>query len=575
MYDTIIRNGTIIDGSGGEPYRADLAIADGRIAAIGQNLGAAKEEIDATGCIVTPGFVDVHTHYDAQITWADRLGPSTDHGATTVIMGNCAVGIAPCRPDDRERLIEVMAGVEDIPEAVLVDGVPWNWETFPEYLDAIEQRHADADFAAMLAHAPLRVYVMGKRGADREMATPSDLVAMKDLVREAVDAGAIGFSTSRCLVHRDVHGALAPAETASEEELMTIAAGVREAKPSVLEYITDFPGLATGGRTDFDLMCRFAQAADRPLSYTLNENPLYPEGFKTLLAMTREANEAGTALRAQIAPRAVGILFGLDLSYHPFSFRPSYQALAHLPLAERVKAMRDPETRARILGETDVAGHPFAVMMTARRAELLRMSNPPNYEPDPSQQLSNRAAATGHTVDEIAYDELLQDEGQALLYLPITNYVHGNLDTTLQMLRDPNTVIGLGDGGAHLGMICDAAYPTFALAHWTRDRKGERIPLPVMVRKLTRDPAEVVGLLDRGLLAVGYKADVNVIDMDRLAIQRPEVSYDLPTGGRRLFQRSKGYVATLVSGVVTRRNDEHTKARPGRLVRGLRAEPVV
>ena len=574
MYDTIIRNGTIVDGSGGEPFRADCAIRDGRIAAIGQNLGPAAEEIDATGCIVTPGFVDIHTHYDAQITWSRRLGPSTDHGATTVVMGNCAVGLAPCRADDRERLIEVMAGVEDIPEAVLADGVPWNWESLPEYLDAIEAQHADADFAAMLAHAPLRVYVMGKRGADREMASAADLNAMKSLVREAVDAGALGFSTSRCFVHRDVYGALAPAETASEEELMAIAAGVREAKPSVLEYITDFPGLGTGGRADFDLMCRFAEAADRPLSYTLNENPLYPEGFKTLLEMTREANESGLSLRGQVAPRAVGILFGLDLSYHPFSFRPSYQAIAGLPLAERVKAMRDPELRARILGEEDAGGHPFAVMMTARRAELLRMSNPPNYEPDVSEQLVNRAAATGRSVDEIAYDELLEDDGRALLYLPVTNYVHGNLDTTLAMLRDPNTVIGLGDGGAHLGMICDAAYPTFVLAHWTRDRKGERIPLPAVVRKLTRDPAEVVGLRDRGLLAEGYKADINVIDMDRLAILRPEVSYDLPSGGRRLFQRSKGYVATLVSGVVTRRDDEHTGNLPGRLVRGLQADPV-
>jgi len=574
MYDTIISNGTIVDGTGAEPYRADVAIADGRIAAIGKDLGAAGQVIDAEGCIVTPGFVDIHTHYDAQITWSERLGPSTDHGTTTVVMGNCAVGVAPCRPVDRERLIEVMAGVEDIPEAVLMEGVPWDWETFPEYLDALGRRRADADFAAMLAHAPLRVYVMGKRGADREMATPADLIEMGRLTREAVDAGAIGFSTSRSLVHRDVHGALAPAETASEEELLTIAAAMREAKPAVLEYITDFPGLATGGRSDFDLMCRFAKAADRPLSFTLNENPLYPDGFKKLLEMTDEANRSGLELRPQIAPRAVGILFGLDLSYHPFSFRPSYMAIAGLPLDERVKAMRDPEVRARILGEADEQGHPFAMMMTARRSELVRLGNPPNYEPDPAEQFARRSAATGRSVDEIAYDELLGDNGRALLYLPVTNYVHCNLDTTLMMMRHPATVIGLGDGGAHVGMICDAAYPTFALAHWTRDRKGGQVPLPEMVRMLTRDPAEAVGLLDRGLLAPGYKADVNVIDLDNLAVLSPEVSYDLPSGGRRMFQRSKGYVATVVSGVVTRRNDAQTGELPGRLVRGMQPEPA-
>jgi N-acyl-D-aspartate/D-glutamate deacylase len=573
MFDIVIRDGTIIDGSGGEPYRADLAINDGGIVAIGADLGPAKEVIDAGGCIVTPGFVDIHTHYDAQITWSEYLGPSTDHGTTTVVMGNCAVGIAPCRPADRERLIEVMAGVEDIPEAVLAEGVPWNWESFPEYLDALDARHADADFAAMLAHAPLRVYVMGKRGADREPANAADLLQMKALVRDAIDAGAIGFSTSRSLVHRDVHGALAPAETASEEELMTIAAAVRDAQPAVLEYITDFPGLGTGGRSDFDLMCRFAQAAERPLSFTLSENPAYPEGFKTLLKLTEEANEAGVELRGQIAPRAVGILFGLDLSYHPFSFRPSYQAIADLPLDERVAAMRKPDVRARILGESDVPGHPFAMQMTARRAELLRLGNPPNYEPDPSEQFARRAAATGQSVDEIAYDELLENNGRALLYMPVTNYVHGNLDTTLTMMRHPHTVIGLGDGGAHVGMICDAAYPTFVLAHWTRDRKGEQVPLPTMVRMLTRDPAEAVGLRDRGLLAPGYKADVNVINLDDLAVCLPEVSYDLPTGGRRLFQRSKGYIATLVSGVITRRHDKRTGALPGRLVRGLKPAP--
>ena len=573
MYDMIVRNGTIVDGTGGAPYRADLAILGDRIVAIGPELGTAVEEVDATGCIVTPGFVDIHTHYDAQITWDERLTPSTDHGTTTVVMGNCAVGIAPCRPADRELLIEVMAGVEDIPEAVLGEGVPWNWESFPDYLDALDARRCDADFAAMLAHAPLRVFVMGQRGADREPATATDLAEMSRLVGEALNAGAIGFSTSRSLAHRDVHGALAPAETASEEELMTIARAVRDAKPAVLEYIADFPGLATGATADFDLMCRFAQTANRPLSFTLVETSVYPGRHYDLLRMVEAANASGIELLAQVAPRAVGIAFGLDLSYHPFSFRPAYRAIADLPLAERLRRMRDTRLRAQILAERDGPGHPFAMMLTTKTAWMFRLSNPPNYEPAPAERLDRRAAVAGLTVEELAYDQLLEDDGHAMLYLPVTNYLHGSLDTTIGLMRHPNTVIGLGDGGAHCGMICDAAYPTFALTHWVRDRDGERIDLAEMVRMLTREPAEAVRLLDRGLLAVGCKADVNVIDLDRLALHFPDVRYDLPAGGRRMVQRASGYVATIVSGVVTRRDDASTGLLPGRLIRGLRDDP--
>ena len=574
MFDLKIVGGMVHDGSGGEPYAADVAITGGTIAAIGHDLGPASREIDASGCIVTPGFVDIHTHYDAQVTWDPHLAPSTDHGSTTVVMGNCAVGIAPCKADQRKMLVEVMAGVEDIPEPVMDHGIPWAWETFPEYLDVLETRHCDADFAAMLPHGPLRVYVMGKRGAEREPATDLDLAQMARLTREAMDAGAIGFSTSRTLVHRSVTGALAPAETASEEELMTIARAMRDGPPSVLEYIADFPGLPTGNTADFDLMKRFAREADRPLSYTLTESPAYPGSWQTLLKMTEQANAEGLKVIGQVAPRAVGIAFGLDLSYNPFSFRPGYQAIAELPLAERVARMRDPAVRAAILGEKDGDGHPFVMMLSVRTDSMFRLGNPPSYEPAPEERFDRRAAARGVSVEEVVYDELIDDDGHAILYLPITNYRLGNLDSTLAMMRHPNTVVSLGDGGAHYGMICDASYPTFALTHWTRDRQGQKVPLPEMVRALTRVPALAVRLEDRGLLAVGYKADVNVIDMERLELHFPEVRYDLPSGARRIAQQATGYRATIVSGVVTRRDDQPTGELPGRLIRGTRSDPA-
>ncbi len=570
-HDLVIRGGTVIDGSGRPPFEADIAIDDGRIAQIAVDVGAGREEIDARGCIVTPGFVDIHTHYDAQVTWEQHLAPSTEHGVTTVVMGNCAVGVAPCRPDQRDLLVRVMAGVEDIPEPVMIEGLPWNWETFPEYLDAIAERECDADFAAMLPHGPLRVYVMGERGADRESASAGDLAEMSRIVKEAMEAGAIGFSTSRTLIHRALDGRLAPAETASEEELMTIARAIRETGKGVIEYIADFPGLPTGNTADFDLMRRFAQTAGAPLSYTLVEGPAYPGGWRELLKLTEAANASGVTIRGQVAPRAVGISFGLDLSFNPFSFKPSYKAIAHLPLAERVARMRDPEVRARILSEPPEMGAQSMGWMATMVDQMFRLSNPPNYEPPPPERFVNRAAAAAVSVEELAYEELLQDGGHAILYLPIANYRLGTLDQVLEMMRHPNTVVALGDGGAHYGMICDASYPTFMLTHWTRDREGERLSLSEVVRALTRGPAEVVGLLDRGLLSAGCKADVNVIDMNRLSLAHPNVAYDLPSGGRRMMQPASGYVATVLSGQVTRREGVPTGALPGRLIRGARA----
>ena len=570
-FDLVIRGGTLVDGSGGEPFAGDIAIDGDRIAALGVVAGRGSEEIDAGGCIVTPGFVDVHTHYDAQVLWDQQLRPSTGHGVTTVVMGNCAVGVAPCRADQRDLLIKVMAGVEDIPEPVMLEGLPWSWETFPEYLDALAARECDADFAAMLPHGPLRVYVMGQRGADREPASAAELAQMSRIVGEALEAGAIGFSTSRTLIHRTVDGALAPAETASEEELMVIARAMRAAGKGVIEYIADFPGLTLGTTTDFDLMSRFAETADAPLSFTLVEGPAYPEGWRTLLKLVEAANAAGVRLKGQVAARAVGLTFGLDLSFNPFSFRPGYREIAHLPLAERVARMRDPQLRARILAEADENPDRSIGGMGRMVEQMFRLGDPPDYEPPPRQRFSSRAAALGVSADAVAYDELLGDEGRALLYLPVANYRLGSLDQALEMMRHPLTVVALGDGGAHYGLICDATYPTFALTHWVRDRVGERLPLAWMVRALTRTPAESVGLLDRGLLAPGLKADVNVIDFARLSLGAPKVVYDLPSRGRRMLQPARGYLATLVSGQATRRDDQSTGVFPGRLVRGQRS----
>jgi len=574
QHDLVLRGGLIVDGSGDAPFQGDVAIDGGKIVAVGVVKGAGREEIDARGKLITPGFVDVHTHYDGQVLWEDRLAPSSSHGVTTVVMGNCAVGFAPCKPEQRELLLKVMAGVEDIPEVVMAEGLEWNWETFPEYMDALEQRHCDIDFAAQLPHAPLRVYVMGKRGADREPARLEDLEQMTALVEEALRAGAIGVTSSRTVAHRAVDGQLAPTETAAEAELLALARGMRQANTGVFEYITDFPGIVQNDTSDFDVMRRIAAAADRPLSFTLLQIPSQgPEGWRQLLDLIEDANADGIKITGQVSPRAVGLNFGLDLSFNPFSFRPSYQEIEHLPLGERAAAMRDPERKARILAERPdhPNGHILHLMSMVDRMFLLDETF--DYEPPMDTSIGSRAAASGVAALELAYDLLLENEGKAILYLPVVNYIYGNLGPALEMMRHPNTVIALGDGGAHYGITCDAAYPTFALSHWVRDRNGARIDLPEMIHALTQVPAESVGLLDRGLLRAGYKADVNVIDFDRLRLKSFEVKYDLPAGGRRITQHAEGYHATIVSGEITYREGQPTGTLPGRLVRGAQPCP--
>ena len=570
-FDLVIRGGTLYDGSGGEPKQADIGINGALIAAVGEGLRG-KEEIDAAGLMVTPGFVDAHTHYDGQITWENRLSPSSDHGVTTVVMGNCAVGFAPCRPEHRDMLIQVMSGVEDIPEVVMADGVPWEWETFPEYLDFLDTREADIDFATQIPHAAVRVYVMGKRGADREMAQMPDLVEMTRIVKEGIEAGAIGVSSSRTMAHRTSTGQLAPTETSGDAELLALARGVRQAGGGVMEVMTDFNDVQLGGMAEFETLRRLARDGGCPVSFTLVQVPQDENGWKRVLELTEEARAEGLALTGQVAPRAVGMCYGLDLSFNPFTYCDTYRTLADLPLDERVAKLRDPKIRAKILSEEPKDTNHTMVWLSGMFEQMFPMDETFSYEPDPQHSIGARAKARGIDARELAYDTLLEADGHRILYLPITNFADGSLSVVRKMMESEATMISLGDGGAHYGLICDASYSTFALTFWGRDRKEGRFPLAHLVKELTRKPALLVGLDDRGLIAPGMKADINVIDFDKLTLHLPEVRYDLPGGARRMIQRVDGYVATIVSGKVTYRNGEPTGELPGRLVRRRREE---
>lgn len=572
QFDLVVRGGMVVDGSGGEPFAADVAIRDGRIAAVGKGLGPGVEEIDAVGRIVTPGFVDLHTHYDGQVTWERTLAPSSGHGVTTVVMGNCGVGFAPCEPEHRQTLVRVMEGVEDIPGVVMDEGLPWNWRTFPEYLNSLDGRGYDIDFAAQVPHSPIRVFVMGQRGADREPATDDDLARMRALVAEAIGAGALGVSTSRVSAHRTRAGDLAPSVTAEERELHALASGLADAGAGVFQLVPRTVTHEAGPVEEMALLSRLARTAGRPLSFTLIHHGV--EQSAELMALVDQANREGLQIKAQVSPRPVGIMIGLEMSLHPFRFRPSYAAIENLPLKERVAAMRDPGLRARLLAEAPQHGNPLLVALTSYIDELTPLGDPPNYEPRACDSVAARAARLGVTAAEHAYDLLLEQEGAMTLLLPASNYVGNSLDSMSALMTHDNTVLGLGDGGAHYGMICDASYPTFLLSYWTRDRHlGPRLPLPWAVKALSRDTAMAVGLCDRGLLAPGYKGDLNVIDYDRLALLAPVGTRDLPAGGRRLSQTAVGYVATVVNGQITYRDGKATGVLPGGLVRGARADP--
>ena len=568
-YDLVIRGGLLIDGTGAPGAEADLAIKDGLVVAAGTIHGHGREEIDARDKLVTPGFVDIHTHYDGQATWDARMQPSSWHGVTTVVMGNCGVGFAPCRPDDHDRLVRLMEGVEDIPFPVLSQGLPWNWESYPDYLDALGQRRFDVDIGSQLPHAALRVHVMGERGANREPATAADIATMAAIARRAAEAGALGFTTSRTLNHRTSDGQPTPTPTltAAEDELVGIAMGLKAAGSGVLQVVSDF----ADPEAEFAMLRRMVEQSGRPLSFSLLQSPIHPQAWKTLLGALEDAVAAGLPMKAQVAARPVGVLLGFELTVNPFTFHPTYRDMAKAPLAERVARLSNPEVRRQLLSEE--AGERARGMIT-NWSHMHLMSGEPDYEPTADTTIAALAQARGVSPQELALDHMLQNGGRGMIYVPLLNYAEGSLDPARAMLDHADTVPGLSDGGAHVGMICDGSFPTSMLTHWTRDRtRGAKLTLEHVIRMQTADTAATVGLYDRGRLTPGMRADVNIIDYDALRLHAPEVAYDLPAGGRRLIQRADGYVATLVAGEVTYRGGEPTDALPGRLLRGPQGAP--
>ena len=566
QFDLVIRGGTVIDGTGAPGRTADVAVTAGRIVEVGRVSGSGRREVDADGALVAPGFVDIHTHYDGQATWDPVLAPSSSHGVTTVVMGNCGVGFAPVRPGDRDQLIELMEGVEDIPGAALHEGLPWDWGSFPEFLDSVERRPHDIDFAAQVCHGPLRLFVMGQRGADREAATPDEITEMGRIAAEGIQAGGLGFTTSRTLNHKTSKGEPTPTLTASREELVGIARAIGATGRGVFQLVTDFPDV----EVELETMREMMRVSGRPLSVSLAQ--FRPgDGYRHILEAIADANAEGLEMRAQVAARGIGVLIGLQGSVNPLVRSETYRELADLDLPARLAHMRDPGVKERIVAEYIAAGD--SKMIRLERA--FELGNPPVYEPDAADSIAARAQRSGVAPESLLYDLLLGDEGQALLYMPVLNYFDGDLEAAGELLAHPNAVPGLSDGGAHVGTICDGSFPTTLLSYWGRDRtKGRRFGVEWLVSRQCRATAETVGLLDRGIVAPGYKGDLNVIDFDGLGMSAPRLSFDLPAGGKRLLQPSSGYLHTFVSGTEIAANGVSTGETPGRLVRGAQPEPT-
>ncbi len=583
MHDLVIRGGQIADGTGQDTFEADIAVDGGRISEIGKKLGRGRREIDASGRLVTPGFVDIHTHYDAQATWDPHLLPSGWHGVTTAVVGNCGVGFAPARRDQHQMLIELMEGVEDIPGAALAEGIRWDWETFPEYLDALERSPMAVDIGTHVPHGSVRTYVMGERGARNEAATAEDIAAMAQIVKEGIEAGALGFSTSRTMGHRALDGEPVPGTFAQEDELFGIGRALGELGTGVFELAgAGAAGDAGGDEIDSALkeiewMQRLSAEIERPVSFAMLQFDSAPNQWRELVEICQKSREQGADVLAQFAPRPFGILTGHQTEANQFLNRPAYLEIRDLPLPERVRRMQDPAVRARILGpeRDDSTGFGSMLDNPDMLKKIFPLGDPPDYEPGPEKSIWAIAQREGRPADEVLYDYMLRDEGRELLLLTFFNYSDGNLDLMHELLNNDRAVVSLGDGGAHCGVICDASLQTFMLTHWVRDRtRGPRVPLPQAVKRMTRDTAAVYGLNDRGVLAPGFKADLNVIDFDNLALRRPEMAFDLPGGARRLLQRSTGYDATIVGGEVVMQNGEATDARPGQLLRGPRSAPA-
>jgi len=563
--DLVIRNGLIVDGFGDDPFEADVAVRRGLIDEVGAVSREGFREINAAGAIVTPGFVDVHTHYDGQAVWSSRLLPSSLHGVTTVVAGNCGVGFAPCRVQDRELLISVMEGVEDIPEIVMTKGLSWQWETFPEFMSVVAAAPHDIDIGFYLPHSALRVFVMGIRGARREPASESDLAEMNLLTREALTAGAMGFSTSNVPIHRTGRGDLIPSFDAAESEYMAVAAAMREVGRGVFQMAVNFGG-PEGAAPKIALMERISLASTRTVTFSLVQQDAHPQQWREILALVAAANaRPGVKIRPQVFPRPIGILMGLNVTLNSFSLCPSYKNIAKLPMRARIATMRDLSFRERLLMEQPDASN-FPLFAISRRFDQIYPFNAPNYEPSASTSIAAIARATGRQPEAVAYDEFLKDEGNALLFAALNNYAEHTLDPTFEMMSSPHTIVGLGDGGAHYGLVCDAGYPTYILTHWVRDRAGSKLTLAAAIRSLSLDPARLVGLEDRGAIYPGLKADLNVIDFSRLALELPTVRHDLPQQTRRIHQEARGYRATIVNGQLIINNDTFTGILPGRVL---------
>jgi N-acyl-D-aspartate/D-glutamate deacylase len=576
MHDIVIRGGTIIDGTGRAPFTGDVAIAGARLVGVGGKQGPARREIDARGLLVTPGWVDVHTHYDGQAMWDPLLAPSCWHGVTTVMFGNCGVGFAPVKKEHRGALMDLMEGVEEIPNPVLAAGLTWEWESFPEFMDALERRPRAIDIAAQAAHLPLRVYVMGDRAIRREPATADDIAEMRRLTIEALRAGAFGFTTSRTDSHKTPDGDLVPSRDADAAELLGIGSALAATGSGAFGANTDFDDEAY----EFAWMTKLARDTGRPVWFLLTDRYQDPARWRRLLKGVHAARADGLSLTAQIAGRPIGVMMGIGTALNPFTVRPSYQALEGLPIAEQRARLRDPEVRRKILAEAPSQSDveklgQFRQVVVNRWDLFFPMGDPPDYEPAPEKSVAAIAARTGRPPDEVAYDYITEAEGR-YLWFPVVNYVTGDHEPIREMLNDPACLLGLSDGGAHCTSVVDAGVPTFMLTHWSRDRsRGPKLPVEMLIKRQTGETADFFGLSDRGRLAPGLRADVNLIDYGRLQVQKPELVHDMPAGGRRFVQKVEGYEATIVAGTPIFERGEHTGAMPGRLIRAGRAAEVL
>jgi N-acyl-D-amino-acid deacylase len=570
MHDLVIRDAKIVDGTGADAYSGDIAIDGGTIAQVGGTVGAGKREIAADGAMASPGWIDVHTHYDGQVTWDPVVSPSSWHGVTSIVMGNCGVGFAPVKPTDHDMLIELMEGVEDIPSAALHEGVPWNWESFPEFMDALEAMPRALDVATQVPHNPVRAYVMGEDAGTERPSTTEEREKMAAIVAEGMAAGALGFTTSRTKFHRTSTGDHVPSHFADLEELRTIVQSLKSHGDGVIGLLCDFDE----PEKDIAGFRQLAVESGRPLYYLLVQFDEHPDRWRKVLELSRPGAD-GAVIHPQVCPRPVGFFLGLECTFNPFVSRGAYREIADLPLAERVKRMRDPDVRRKILSQARDHKSNLMQQVTGAFDKMYRLGDPPNYEPSEADSILSIAKREGREPQEVAYDMLLERDGHELIYLPFTNYTDRNHEVILEMLRDDQSLFGLGDGGAHCGLICDATIPTYLLTHWVRDRKrGDRLPLEWIIKRQTRDNANFFGLHDRGVLAPGMKADVNLIDMDRLTLRPPHIVHDLPAGGRRLVQEAEGYLATIQSGAVTFEEGAHTGALPGKLIRGRQKGPA-